>query len=229
MIERLNRRIILIERPVGVPEPRHFRRDNEPVAALRDQEFLVRNLYLSIDPAQRGWVQAGANYSNPVQIGEVMRSLAVGIVERHPDSSRHRMVLICVATDRREVAAGRLAGPGHGDHGVPRRRFAPAIVYRRQGEHATSTGRCDYRLGAGRMLRPSPMPCSRWRSDVVIAAVWDPPPRTAPRSCENIISDHVSCEPNCDGDREDIVALGAHRPSVAPIHSQCADQFDKHA
>jgi len=78
MIERLNRRIILVERPLGVPEPRHFRRADEPVAALRDQEFLVRNLYLSIDPAQRGWVQAGANYSNPVPIGGVMRSLAVG-------------------------------------------------------------------------------------------------------------------------------------------------------
>ena len=54
MIERVNRRIILVERPEGVPEPRHFRRDDEPVAALHDQEFLVRNLFLSIDPAQRG-------------------------------------------------------------------------------------------------------------------------------------------------------------------------------
>ena len=90
MIQRLNRRIILAVRPVGLPEPRHFRLDDEPVAALSDREFLVRNLYLSIDPAQRGWVQAGANYSTPVPIGGVMRSLAVGIVEasRHP----HRAV-----------------------------------------------------------------------------------------------------------------------------------------
>ena len=108
MIERLNRRMVLAERPVGVPEPRHFRRDDEPVAALRDQEFLVRNLFLSIDPAQRGWVQAGANYSKPVPIGGVMRSLAVGIVEssRHPDMAIGEHLYgwfgwqdYCVATD----------------------------------------------------------------------------------------------------------------------------------
>jgi NADPH-dependent curcumin reductase CurA len=55
VIERLNRRILLVERPVGLPEPWHFRRDDAPVGVLGDREFLVRNLYLSIDPAQRGW------------------------------------------------------------------------------------------------------------------------------------------------------------------------------
>jgi NADPH-dependent curcumin reductase CurA len=105
---RLNRRIILAERPVGVPEPRHFRRDDEPVVALRDGEFLVRNIYLSIDPAQRGWVQAGGNYSSPVPVGGVMRSLAVGIVEesRHPEMTAGESLYgwfgwqdYCVATD----------------------------------------------------------------------------------------------------------------------------------
>jgi NADPH-dependent curcumin reductase CurA len=40
----------------------------------------VRNLYLSVDPAMRGWVNAAANYSEPVAIGAVMRSIAVGEV-----------------------------------------------------------------------------------------------------------------------------------------------------
>ena len=120
MIEPLNRRIILVERPVGLPEPGHFRRDDVPVGVLSDREFLVRNLYLSIDPAQRGWVQAGANYSNPVPLGGVMRSLAVGIVEasRHP----HRAVGehlygwfgwqdYCIATDESVL---RRVDPGEG-------------------------------------------------------------------------------------------------------------------
>ena len=72
---------MLIERPVGLPLPRHFARDDQAVVAPADGQFLVRNLYLSIDPAQRGWVNASANYSDPVPIGGVMRSLAVGIVE----------------------------------------------------------------------------------------------------------------------------------------------------
>jgi NADPH-dependent curcumin reductase CurA len=52
---------------------------------LAPGEFLIRNLYLSIDPAQRGWVNAASNYADPVPIGAVMRSLAVGIIT----DSRH--------------------------------------------------------------------------------------------------------------------------------------------
>ena len=43
-------------------------------------EFLVRTLYLSVDPAQRGWAAAEANYSAPVPLGSPMRALAVGVV-----------------------------------------------------------------------------------------------------------------------------------------------------
>ena len=62
-------------------------RDDAPLQKPGDGQFLLRNLYLSIDPAQRGWVNADSNYSDPVAIGDVMRSLAVGVVEesQHPD------------------------------------------------------------------------------------------------------------------------------------------------
>ncbi len=47
---------------------------------------LVRNDFLSVDPAMRGWVNAAANYSQPVAIGDVMRSFAAGEIvgSRHP-------------------------------------------------------------------------------------------------------------------------------------------------
>ncbi len=47
--------------------------------------MLIRNLYLSMDPTQRGWM-ARDSYLPAVKIGEVMRSFAVGRVEtsRHP-------------------------------------------------------------------------------------------------------------------------------------------------
>jgi NADPH-dependent curcumin reductase CurA len=46
----------------------------------------VRNDYLSVEPAMRGWVSAVANYSTPVGIGDVMRSFAAGevVASRHP-------------------------------------------------------------------------------------------------------------------------------------------------
>jgi hypothetical protein len=54
---------------------------------VADGRVLVRNIYLSVDPAMRGWVSAVANYSEPVALGAVMRSLAVGRVEesRNPE------------------------------------------------------------------------------------------------------------------------------------------------
>ena len=82
-----NRQVVLASRPAGIPGPEHFRIREAPRPEIGEGEFLVRNLYLSVDPAMRGWVNTAANYSEPVGIGEVMRAIAVGeVVEsRHPD------------------------------------------------------------------------------------------------------------------------------------------------
>jgi hypothetical protein len=80
MLNVLNRQIILIQRPVGVPQPAHFDQVSRPVADLCDGEILVENLFLSVDPAQRGYVNDENNYVAPVPLGSVMRALAVGRV-----------------------------------------------------------------------------------------------------------------------------------------------------
>src|SRR6185503_7536868 len=49
-------------------------------------QLLVRNLFLSVDPAMRGWVSTVANYSQPVAVGDVMRSYAAGRIEASRDS-----------------------------------------------------------------------------------------------------------------------------------------------
>ena len=58
-------------------------------------EFLVRNLYLSLDPAMRAWMTDVRSYVPPVQIGEVMRGGTVGrVVEsRHPEFDQGELVL----------------------------------------------------------------------------------------------------------------------------------------
>ena len=82
-----NRQVVLASRPVGVPGADRFRIREAPRPQADEGAFLVRNHYLSVDPAMRGWVNAAANYSEPVGVGEVMRAIAVGeIVEsRHPE------------------------------------------------------------------------------------------------------------------------------------------------
>ena len=84
---RINRQVTLKSRPVGIPEAEHFEIVEVPVPNLDKGQVLVRNIYLSVDPAMRGWVSAAANYLEPVPLGAVMRSFAVGRVEesRHPE------------------------------------------------------------------------------------------------------------------------------------------------
>lgn len=87
MPQSANRQVRLKSRPSGIPQAEHFEIVEAPVPNPADGQVLVRNIYLSVEPAMRGWVSAVANYSEPVALGAVMRSLAVGRVEasRHPD------------------------------------------------------------------------------------------------------------------------------------------------
>ncbi|MEN8719405.1 MAG: NADP-dependent oxidoreductase, partial [Oceanococcaceae bacterium] len=57
-----------------------------PVASPEAGQFLVENLYISLDPAMRGWLNEGRSYVPPVAIGEVMRAITVGrvIASQHP-------------------------------------------------------------------------------------------------------------------------------------------------
>ncbi|MEO6877432.1 MAG: NADP-dependent oxidoreductase [Gemmatimonadaceae bacterium] len=82
----MNRQVRLKSRPSGIPEAEHFEIVEAPVPDMFDGQVLVRNIYLSVDPAMRGWVSAVANYSEPVALGAVMRSLAVGRVEESRNS-----------------------------------------------------------------------------------------------------------------------------------------------
>lgn len=87
MSRLVNRQVRLKARPPGIPQAEHFELAREPVPALRHGQILVRNVYLSVEPAMRGWVAAAANYAEPVAIGAVMRSFAAGRVEESLDPS----------------------------------------------------------------------------------------------------------------------------------------------
>lgn len=78
----LNKRVILVSRPVGIAQANDFAIEAAALSPLQDGELRVANQFLSVDPAMRGWIADSGNYSDPVPIGGVMRSLAIGkIVE----------------------------------------------------------------------------------------------------------------------------------------------------
>jgi NADPH-dependent curcumin reductase CurA len=80
-----NRQVVLKSRPAGIPRAEHFEIVSSPVPPLAEGQLLVRNEFLSVEPAMRGWVNAVANYSDAVGIGEVMRAFSAGevIASRH--------------------------------------------------------------------------------------------------------------------------------------------------
>jgi NADPH-dependent curcumin reductase CurA len=75
-----NKQVRLAARPAGMPKPTDWHFTSEPVRALSDGEIMVKVLYLSLDPAMRGWMNEGKSYIRPVGIGEVMRAGGVGKV-----------------------------------------------------------------------------------------------------------------------------------------------------
>jgi NADPH-dependent curcumin reductase CurA len=83
---QVNRQWLLARRPRGELTAENLHWVQSPLPEPGDQEILVRNLYVSCDPTQRGWA-AGDTYFPAMKIGEVMRAFAVGevLASRHPD------------------------------------------------------------------------------------------------------------------------------------------------
>ncbi|MGA3121916.1 MAG: NADP-dependent oxidoreductase [Polyangiaceae bacterium] len=76
---RTNHQWLLARRPQGLISAADFRWTESEIGEPAEGEILVRNLCLSCDPTQRGWM-AGDTYWPAVRIGDVMRSFAVGEV-----------------------------------------------------------------------------------------------------------------------------------------------------
>ncbi len=91
----MNRRVILVSRPAGIAQAANFAMDRIAVPPLGEGQLRIANRFLSVDPAMRGWIADAGNYSDPVPVGGVMRSLAVGEIteSRHPDWREGQIVL----------------------------------------------------------------------------------------------------------------------------------------
>jgi len=100
-----NKRILLVRRPDGLPRPEDFRLEEQIVVvptptptplsrsrslplqpakssedSKRNGALILETLYVSIDPAMRGWMSAAKSYLPPVRLGSVMRASTVSRV-----------------------------------------------------------------------------------------------------------------------------------------------------
>ena len=76
----INRQVRLAARPSGLPQASDWDLCTGTVPAPGPGQFVVALSHLSVDPAMRGWMNAGVSYVPPVEIGAVMRAGGIGRV-----------------------------------------------------------------------------------------------------------------------------------------------------
>src|ERR1700722_11901263 len=81
-----NRQWLLARRPYGTIQDSDFNFVETDIPPLGEREVLVRNLLVSCDPTQRGWISRDT-YLPAVKLGEVIRSGSGGrvVTSRSPD------------------------------------------------------------------------------------------------------------------------------------------------
>ncbi|MBO1516389.1 NADP-dependent oxidoreductase [Psychrobacter halodurans] len=82
-----NRQIKLASRPTGEPKPENFDMATSDIPAPKDDEMLLRTVYLSLDPYMRGRMSDAKSYADPLEVGDVMMSATVAqVVESNIDN-----------------------------------------------------------------------------------------------------------------------------------------------
>jgi NADPH-dependent curcumin reductase CurA len=77
-----NREWLLARRPQGEPTAADYQWREGPVPEPGPGEFLVCVRYAAMDPAIRGWMDAGGNYMPPIPLGAPVRAVVLGEVVR---------------------------------------------------------------------------------------------------------------------------------------------------
>ena len=87
MSNYFSREIRLASRPTGLPVAANFTLAQTELPPLADQQVLVRNRFLSVDPYMRGRMNAGPSYAPAFAVGQPLEGGAVGEVVESRASS----------------------------------------------------------------------------------------------------------------------------------------------
>ena len=70
----------LVSRPKGLLKESDFKWSSETISDLGDGEILIRHIYLSLEPASRHFAREEETFVPPVELGEVMLGIGIGVV-----------------------------------------------------------------------------------------------------------------------------------------------------
>ncbi|KFF98953.1 NADP-dependent oxidoreductase [Streptomyces scabiei] len=88
MAPRTTRVVCLVRRPDGEPVPGDFAVEERPLPPLGEEQLLVRNLYMSVDPSMRGRLESTEkHYTHNFTPGSPLDGRALGVVEESRCSS----------------------------------------------------------------------------------------------------------------------------------------------
>lgn len=109
MNAKTNRQILLASRPRGEPNLDNWRLVEKDIPAPGPGQFLLRTIYLSLDPYMRGRMNAGPSYAKAVEVGEVMEGRAVCEVvqSHHPDFRAGEIVLAAMGWQEYSLSDGK--------------------------------------------------------------------------------------------------------------------------
>ena len=81
-----NRQVWLQSRPNGIPRAEDFAIRTAGIPVPEEGQFLIRNAFLSVDPAMRGWIADKSTYWPRIEVGDTMRAFSVGevVASRNP-------------------------------------------------------------------------------------------------------------------------------------------------
>ncbi len=74
-----------------MPEPDTWSLESNPIPSVDSGQVLIKQHYISLDPAMRGWLNDTKSYIPPVQIDEVMRAGTVGEVIESNDHPKYKV------------------------------------------------------------------------------------------------------------------------------------------
>jgi NADPH-dependent curcumin reductase CurA len=99
-----NRQIVIEQLPQGKLGPEHFRLRESPLPVPADGEVLLRTRYVSLDAANRAWMQ-GATYRSALKAGQVMAGGALAEVTESRAGNLSRGDLVFADTGWQDYVA----------------------------------------------------------------------------------------------------------------------------
>ncbi len=80
MNQLVNPSIVLDNHPQGAATTSNFRIANQPIRQLKAGEFLIENIWLSMDPYTRPRLNENTAYVEPIKLGQVIQGETIGKV-----------------------------------------------------------------------------------------------------------------------------------------------------